>query len=118
MLEERDMIVHFKESTYNTNSDDGTRLAIPTSVGEFFCKNDLFKICIAETKHIPPESTATVLIFFQAYNCNDQWPFIFKNPTLLSMDNGMQPTFVAARGIIQAGGTETTTINISNLSQV
>ena len=29
----------------------------------------------------------------------------------------MQPTFVTARGIIQAGGTETTTINMYNLSQ-
>ena len=37
-LEERDMIVHFKESTYYTNSDDGTRLAIPTSVEEFFSR--------------------------------------------------------------------------------
>ena len=29
----------------------------------------------------------------------------------------MQPSFINAREIIQAGGTETTTINIYNLSQ-
>ena len=34
-LEERDTIVHFKQSTY---FDDGTRLAIPTSVGEIFSR--------------------------------------------------------------------------------
>ena len=62
-LEERDTIVHFKESTYYTNSDDRTRLAIPTSAGEFFCEDDLFNTCIAETTHISPESTATVPIF-------------------------------------------------------
>ena len=65
---------------------------------------------MADTTYISPESIATVPIFLQPYKFNKQQSFVFKHPTLLMIDNGTQPNFVIARGIIQAGGNKSTII--------